>query len=118
MNSRLRTQFIHLLGLAFAILVLAGSAFASGPQEKLLYSFQGPSAPSGQDGEGPGSLISDAKGNMYGVTTGGGLCIAGRGEGSYCGTVFELSPPASAGGAWTETVIYQFGANSGTARTL
>jgi hypothetical protein len=115
MNSRLRTLSISIrsLWLAFAILFLAGSAFSSGPQEKLLYSFQGPSAPSGQDGEGPGSLISDTKGNMYGVTTGGGLCVAGKGEGSYCGTVFELSPPASGSGPWAETVIYEFGTNSG-----
>lgn len=27
----------------------------------------------------------------------------------HCGMVFELSPPAIEGGAWTEKVLYSFG---------
>jgi hypothetical protein len=42
-------------------------------------------------------LIADAKGNLYGVAAGG------NGTGSI--TVFELSPPASGSGLWTETVL-------------
>ncbi len=53
----------------------------------------------GLDGGYPvsGSLIFDAKGNLYGTTQTGGS----GGE----GTVFELSP---SNGAWTETVLYNF----------
>ncbi len=69
--------------------------------QSVLYSFQGEN-----DGIAPaGSLISDAAGNLYGTTeVGGGSpnCVNG------CGTVFELSPPAAAGGAWSETVLYRF----------
>jgi uncharacterized repeat protein (TIGR03803 family) len=63
----------------------------------VLYSFQGSS-----DGAAPESdLIFDAVGNLYGTTVSGG----GK---SFHGTVFELSPPAQPGGAWTETVLYRF----------
>lgn len=74
--------------------------------EKILYSFQG-----GNDGQWPqGSLILDRKGNLYGTTVGGG----GTASVPYCqfyggcGTVFRLSPPATKGGTWTETVLYAF----------
>jgi len=46
----------------------------------------------------------------YGTTSagGGGTCSGG------CGTVFQLTPPATPGGAWTETVLYRFtGGNDG-----
>lgn len=64
--------------------------------ETLLYSFQ-----SHPDGFVPwAGVIVDQAGNLYGTTQSGG---------SYaCGTVFELAPPATSGGAWTETVIYSF----------
>jgi hypothetical protein len=72
--------------------------------ETVLYSFQ-----AGTDGYGPlGGVIFDQAGNLYGTTTSGGEnpgCL-------NCGTVFELTPPASAGGVWTETVLYRFGSNS------
>jgi uncharacterized repeat protein (TIGR03803 family) len=107
-------QYLHslrLFVLGLTVIFLAGRSFASSPHEKLLYSFQGPTAASGQDGEGPGDLISDEKGNLYGVTAGGGICLQVHFETFPCGTVFELSPPASTGGSWTETVIYEFGTN-------
>lgn len=67
----------------------------------MLHSFQG-----GSDGATSRSgLVTDAAGNLYGATTAGGdseNCTAG------CGTIFELSPPASQGGAWTENVLYRF----------
>ena len=44
-------------------------------------------------------LIVDAGGNLYGTTTGGACCY---------GDVFELSPPATNGGTWTETVLWTF----------
>jgi len=57
----------------------------------------------GGDGSGPGSLIFDPAGNLYGTTEEGGssdVCNGG------CGTVFELSPNEN--GGWTETVLYSF----------
>ena len=66
--------------------------------ETVLHAFTG-----GSDGAHPeAGLIADSKGNLYGTTAGGG----GSGFGS--GTVFELMPPATAGGAWTETVRHAF----------
>jgi uncharacterized repeat protein (TIGR03803 family) len=65
-----------------------------------LYSFSGP------DGEEPnyegGPLVFDVKGNLYGSSDFGGQYGAGE--------VFEVSPPAAPGGAWTETTLYSFGA--------
>jgi uncharacterized repeat protein (TIGR03803 family) len=54
-------------------------------------------------------LVRDAAGNLYGTTLWGGF--EGNGDcGSIgCGTVFEVSPPAVSGGAWTEQVIHFFG---------
>ncbi|MGA3039498.1 MAG: choice-of-anchor tandem repeat GloVer-containing protein [Bryobacteraceae bacterium] len=53
------------------------------------------------DGLSPNaSLVLDANGVLYGTTTWGG--VAGL------GTVFELAPPASPGGAWSETVLHSF----------
>ena len=74
--------------------------------ETVVYSFSG-----GSDGAGPqAGLIADGAGNLYGITAGGG----GTGCWNGCGTVFELS--SSAGGTWSETVLYRFtgGADGGT----
>jgi uncharacterized repeat protein (TIGR03803 family) len=47
-------------------------------------------------------LTFDNVGNLYGTTEGGG---------SFgLGTVFELTPPSNPGGPWTETVLWNFGA--------
>jgi uncharacterized repeat protein (TIGR03803 family) len=68
--------------------------------ETVLYSFQG-----GTDGGAPdGSLVFDQTGNLYGTTTQGGQ----NAECPNCGTVFELTPPANVGGAWTETILHRF----------
>jgi len=70
--------------------------------ETILYSFQG-----GNDGIEPmGGLVVDDVFNVYGATLGGGgsaNCPNGA-----CGTVFQLIPPSSQGGAWTENVLYAF----------
>jgi uncharacterized repeat protein (TIGR03803 family) len=47
-----------------------------------------------------GTLVQDAKGNLYGTTRGGGTYGVG--------TIYKLIPPAQAGGAWTKTTIYNF----------
>lgn len=72
--------------------------------ETILHSFTG-----GSDGNGPkGNLVIGSGGLLYGTTGGGG---------NYgSGTVFSLAPPATPGGAWTETVLWSFG-NSGDGAT-
>lgn len=70
--------------------------------DTVLYSFQ-----AGTDGNLPGSaLVIDGRGNLYGTTAAGGSQNCGYDVG--CGTVFELSPPASSGGPWTESILYAF----------
>jgi uncharacterized repeat protein (TIGR03803 family) len=44
-------------------------------------------------------LIFDQQGNLYGTTLNGGIAF---------GTVFQMMPPSSQGGQWTENVIYNF----------
>jgi uncharacterized repeat protein (TIGR03803 family) len=72
--------------------------------ETVLYRFQG-----GADGAYPmNALVADARGNLYGTTAsgGGGNCIPQQSVG--CGVVFELVRPATAGGTWTEIILYNF----------
>jgi uncharacterized repeat protein (TIGR03803 family) len=45
-------------------------------------------------------------GVLYGATVNGGTGIVACPAG--CGTVFSLTPPAAAGGPWTETVLHNF----------
>jgi uncharacterized repeat protein (TIGR03803 family) len=64
--------------------------------EEVLWSFPGYSG----DGQGPvGTLTLGADGAIFGVTQYGGL---------GGGTVFELTPPTTSGGSWTETLLYEF----------
>jgi uncharacterized repeat protein (TIGR03803 family) len=86
--------------LSFAIVLASclmfGAAGSASAAERVIYTFQG-----GNDGIGPNDLITDRAGNLYGTTfNGGGPAGAG--------TVYELSPPAQLGGAWTETILYTF----------
>jgi uncharacterized repeat protein (TIGR03803 family) len=75
-------------------------------QERIIHSFGSYNG----DGEGPyAGLLLDAHGNLYGTTVYGGAnseppCIAGS-----CGAVFEMKP--TAGGGWTEKVLYSFSKN-------
>jgi uncharacterized repeat protein (TIGR03803 family) len=65
--------------------------------ETLAYSFAGPPA----DGGVPvGKLVLGENGSLYGASMYGGLYNQG--------TVFELTPPASFGAAWTLAVLYAF----------
>jgi uncharacterized repeat protein (TIGR03803 family) len=86
---------VKALVLFVVTLALAGSAWAAAT-ESVLYSFCAQS--SCTDGNQPyGSVVADAKGNLYGTTYYGGT--------NNAGTVYELS---NSGGTWTETVLYSF----------
>jgi hypothetical protein len=52
-------------------------------------------------------LVRDQNGVLYGTTRLGGNPVANE------GTVFALTPPATSGGVWTETILYSFGTNAG-----
>jgi hypothetical protein len=89
-----------LLAVVLSLIVPASASW----KEKVLYSFQGGTS----DGSVPaGGVVFDPQGNLYGATTDGGPATC-KPIGGACGTVFQLSPPAQKGGAWTETLIYQF----------
>jgi uncharacterized repeat protein (TIGR03803 family) len=59
------------------------------------------------DGDGVAGLVIGDDGTLYGTTSGGGTY-------GY-GTAFSLTPPASAGGSWTEKIIYNFNGPSDAA---
>jgi uncharacterized repeat protein (TIGR03803 family) len=78
--------------------------------ERVLHGFR-----SGADGANPnGSLVLDSKGSVYGTTFGGGNESGQCGAGG-CGTAFELKPPTTKGGAWTEKMLYRFNVQDGAA---
>ena len=98
-RKRLWPAFAVVLACATALPTSAAAAWS----EKVLHHFV--KAP---DGEYPETgLVMDGKGNLYGATYVGGA--------TDNGAIFELSPPATSGGSWKETVIYSFGGgNDGT----
>jgi len=73
--------------------------------ETVLYSF-----PTAKQGYLPnGDLVLDSAGNLYGATMfGGGQGTTCNVLYQYCGAVFELSPPKTKGGKWTEKVLHAF----------
>jgi hypothetical protein len=81
--------------------------------ETVLRIFQGKAF---NDGELPaGGVIADASGNIYGTTAygGSGGCVL-LGIKGGCGTVYEMSPPQTKGGAWIYTILYSLkGGNDG-----
>ncbi len=77
---------------------LSPPAFSGAWTEKVLYSFHSQTG----DGAFPmAGLVFDEVGNLYGTTSGGDTC-------NTANTVFELTPPSQAGGAWSQTVLYTF----------
>jgi hypothetical protein len=75
--------------------------------ETVLYTFKGAKY---SDGDLPaGGLLINSQGKLYGTTAYGGTgdCVL-LGIKGGCGTVYEMSPPAHKGGAWTETILYSF----------
>ncbi len=92
---RIMTAAVGPITLALAF-VAAGCFPTAAQTETVLYDFQG-----GADGSQPAAgLVADKAGNLYGTTTTVGMY--------GFGTVFELSPPANPGGAWTQTTLYSF----------
>jgi hypothetical protein len=73
--------------------------------ETVLHSF------SGQNGDGlfpHAGVVMNKNGVLYGATGQGGIRSKLPDCSSGCGTVFELKPPATAGGSWTERILYRF----------
>ncbi len=81
-----------------------------------LYTFQG-----GSDGAAPQTTLAlGPNGVLFGATPAGGpgaLCVENpfrfpgltfAPQSTGCGTVFELVPPGTPNGSWTETVLYGF----------
>ena len=81
------------------------AASGGGVAETILYNFQG-----GDDGISPvGGLAADRAFNLYGTTIAGGDGSGGNcSNNPGCGTVFQLAPPISPDGGWTENVLYAF----------
>ncbi|MGA3213348.1 MAG: Ig-like domain-containing protein, partial [Terriglobales bacterium] len=92
---------------AGVVFELSPPGTGSGPwMETVLHSFTG-----GSDGGTPVvGLTLDSRGNLYGAANGGtptsgsNGCVPGQG----CGVVYELSPPLSGSGPWTQTILYSF----------
>jgi hypothetical protein len=104
---RPNVNFCSLSGIMAPLFVLVAlvcslASYASAEwNEKVLYNFQG-----GTDGSLPaGGVIFDKAGNLYGETIEGGSTNCPPG---WCGTVYQLRPPNTRGGAWTETLLYVF----------
>jgi hypothetical protein len=65
-------------------------------KETVLHNFEG------SDGQYPEStLVFGSSGALYGTTVGGG-------SGGGAGTIFQVTPPSTSGGLWTETVLHSF----------
>jgi uncharacterized repeat protein (TIGR03803 family) len=80
---------------ALLIMTLALSVMANAATESTLFTFSETTSFWPQ-----GGLLEDSAGNLYGTTRAGGTYGVG--------TIFELSPPAVSGGAWTITYLYNF----------
>ena len=73
--------------------------------ESVLYAFTGAG-----DGALPlAPLVLDSKGKLYGTTWSRGVTTPGCLGQAGCGTIFQVSPPGTPGGAWTETTLHEFG---------
>jgi uncharacterized repeat protein (TIGR03803 family) len=96
-RCRFGHSVLSLLALVVANSLVVSKALAA--TDNVLWNFG-----SGTDGtNSQANLISDSNGNLYGTTSVGGLYGNG--------IVFELIKP-SAGGNWSESVLWNFGYNS------
>jgi uncharacterized repeat protein (TIGR03803 family) len=86
---------------AIALLMCGAYGAAQPPGLTTIYNFSGTS-----DGGNPHAPVVIGEGGvLYGTTWSGGA--------HSLGTVFSVTPPASPGGAWTETVLYSFQGGTG-----
>ena len=72
-----------------------------------LYTFPVDSGPVGDP------LAVGAGGTLFGVTASGGYVGGFCAHYQGCGTVFSLTPPATAGGLWTEQILHAFNPGGG-----
>jgi len=100
---KLKRSSKAILVTVFASLVmLGGTAHAKDGVYQVIHNFSGYP----DDGWEPVGVPAVAKnGDLYGATTGGGA--------SDLGTVFKLTAPRTRGGAWRETILYNFPGGSG-----
>src|SRR5579872_5740363 len=95
------TAFASLAILSFLSLTTHSQAFGKGGKT------------SSRDGAMPfAGLMMDTSGNLYGTTAIGGAYSNGTIQGN--GIVFELTPPATSGGSWTESILLNFDGTDGT----
>jgi uncharacterized repeat protein (TIGR03803 family) len=75
--------------------------------ETVLHVFVGVTSTEHDGADPGGGLVIDAAGNLYGTTAygGSGNCVLVGIQGG-CGTVFELEPPKTKGGAWAYKILY------------
>jgi uncharacterized repeat protein (TIGR03803 family) len=78
----------------------------------VIYSF---TAANGDGGYPSASVVLGANGVLYGTTQYGGIASSPC---SYygalgCGTVFQLTPPTTPGGVWTEAILHTFSGQNG-----
>jgi hypothetical protein len=78
--------------ITYAAGLVVAAPFSYGQRVATLYNLAG---------DNPAGL-AEASGVLYGTT------FAYGGTGFNCGTVYELQPPATRGGAWVVTVLYSF----------
>jgi uncharacterized repeat protein (TIGR03803 family) len=107
-NIRFVRFILGLFVLALVSLAAQDQAFAA--SESILWNFGDGGF---YDGMTPESgVIMDASGNLYGTTNGGGApfdeCNGYGFFGDGCGMVFELTPPTTSGGDWTESILWVF----------
>jgi uncharacterized repeat protein (TIGR03803 family) len=77
--------------------------------ETILHTFTGENG----DGVTPYAGVTlGPNGVLYGTTAGGGA-IRNDSCGAGCGVVFELVPPSSQGGTWTEVILHNFDGSDG-----
>jgi len=80
----------------------------SGPwAETVLHRFYGGQISNTDGGDPIGPLAIDSSGAVYGATRFGGEGCPTK-SGRSCGTIFQLVPPVTKGGQWTENLLYQF----------
>jgi uncharacterized repeat protein (TIGR03803 family) len=99
--------FTVIAALSASLLMPHGAALGQGTFTTL-YSFTG-----GSDGAWPmAGLVRDQNGALYGTAAWGGSNLdsgcSPNGGLPGCGTVFQLTPPAVAGAAWTFAVLHSF----------